>query len=124
MVGAPRRNGFMPCPTLFAKPSAQPKPGLWQVAQLIQLEPDRRGSKNNTLPNSARAGVSTLSAGAGAVAGRKYGSAGTAAWVTVAALDALDIKPNAAQNTIVAVAVTELRKPDLFITMLQRSNQI
>ena len=49
----------------------QPNVGLWHVPQLIQLEPDRRGSKNNILPSLTLFGVIRLLFGCGMAAGRK-----------------------------------------------------
>src|SRR5437868_5512641 len=61
----------MPSPTPVGKPSLQPSEGLWQLAQLIQFEPESRGSKKSILPSSIRSGVGVFSAGEGTSAGNR-----------------------------------------------------
>jgi hypothetical protein len=51
-------------------PSDHPRAGLWQVAQLIQLEPDSLGSKKKHLAQLDPAWVSLLFAGTGTVLGK------------------------------------------------------
>src|SRR5262245_41347127 len=62
----------MPAPIARGNPSLHEKPGLWHDAQEIQLDPERRGSKNKVRPSSSRAGVTRLSAGSGTCVGRAY----------------------------------------------------
>src|SRR5258708_6011844 len=65
MVGVARFKVVIPLPIAVGRPSDHPMAGLWQVAQLIQLDPESRGSKKSILPSSTRAGVTELLAGAG-----------------------------------------------------------
>src|SRR5579859_4577467 len=69
--GVFRPRARMPSPTPVGKPSDQPSDGLWQLAQLIQLEPERRGSKKSILPSSTRSGVGKFSGGAGISEGNR-----------------------------------------------------
>jgi len=58
--------GHLPlAPMLRGSPSLIPFPGLWQVAQAMVLLPDRRVSKNRSLPSATLSGVWGLSAGNG-----------------------------------------------------------
>src|SRR5258708_916946 len=72
IVGVFRPSSFIPCPIALGKESLQEKPGLWQVAQAMDLEPDKRGSKKRVRPSSSRCGVKALSAGNGIDWGRTY----------------------------------------------------
>ena len=67
MEGVERFRTVMPFPIAVGWPSDHPRAGLWQVAQLIQLEPDSLGSKKSISPNLTRLGVSLLFAGTGTV---------------------------------------------------------
>src|SRR5689334_3517771 len=61
----------MPCPIAAGSPSLHPSAGLWHVAQLIQPELERRGSKKSILPSSMRSAVMALSGGTGGPDGRR-----------------------------------------------------
>ena len=58
MVGVARASVCMSKPTAVGSPSDQPSEGLWQLAQLIVILRDRRGSKNSNRPRCTRSGVS------------------------------------------------------------------
>src|SRR5258706_3415055 len=55
--------------TDLGTPSAKPRSGAWQEAQVDCPVPLRRGSKKSCLPSAARSGVSLLSSGEGTTAG-------------------------------------------------------
>src|SRR5258705_10455523 len=65
-------------PMLRGSPSLIPFPGLWQVAQAMVLLPDRRVSKNRSLPSATLSGVWGLSAGMGTVPSTAAARAGRA----------------------------------------------
>src|SRR5690349_3038542 len=70
-VGEWRPSLFIPWPTPTARPSPQPKLGLWQLAQDCADVTDKRVSKYSVLPSAAFSGVYALSFGNGMVGGRR-----------------------------------------------------
>src|SRR5947209_13953737 len=62
-VGARRSVFAWLSPTARASPSPHDKPGLWQLAQERDPDPERRGSKNSIFPSSNLAVAYGLSSG-------------------------------------------------------------
>ena len=66
-----RDNDFPCCPLAVARWSVKARAGKWQLAQLVLLSPERRGSKKSCFPRSTLAAVVGLFLGAGTERGRR-----------------------------------------------------
>src|SRR5262249_42527745 len=97
MVGVCRRSRPPMCPRPLGSASDQPSAGLWQLAQEMTPEPDKRGSKNNIWPRATFSGVEGLLRDAGVLAGRRNSSSW--AWRVVAP-EAPDSDPADASNSV------------------------
>ena len=69
-VGVLRDNDFPCCPLAVVRWSVKARAGKWQLAQLVLLLPERRGSKKSCFPSVTLAAVVGLSLGVGTERGR------------------------------------------------------